>query len=63
MSRDVRFLEPEETRKPEKELAVIQEKSLGHTEKKNEAIYVSDSDKEENKKNVHESNTEEENGF
>ena len=62
MSRDVVFLEPKETRKPEKELAVIQEKSLGPTEKKNEAIYVSDSDEEENKKNVHESNTEEENG-
>jgi hypothetical protein len=44
MSRDVVFLEPKETRKPEKELAVIQEKSLGPTEKKNEAIYVSDSD-------------------
>jgi len=43
-------------------LAIIQEKSLGPTEKKNEAIYVSDSDKEENKKNVHESDMKEENG-
>ena len=62
MSRDVRFLEPEETRKPEKELAIIQEKSLGPKEKKNEARYVSDSDEEENIKNVHENDMEENNG-
>ena len=62
MSRDVRFLEPEETRKPEKELAIIQEKSLGPKEKKNEARYVSDSDEEENIKNVHENDMEENDG-
>jgi hypothetical protein len=60
MSRDVVFLEPKETRKPEKELAVIQEKSSRPTRKKNEARYVSD--EEEDNKNVHESDTEEENG-
>ena len=60
MRRDVVFLQPKETRKQEKELAIIQEKSWRPTRKENEAIYVGD--EEGNNKNVHESNSEEENG-
>ena len=58
MSRDIVLLEPKETRKQEKELAIIQEKSSGPTRKKNEAIYVSD---EDGNKNMQESDHEEEN--
>ena len=36
MNRDVVFLEPKETKKPEKEVAIIQEKSARPTRKKNE---------------------------
>ena len=59
MSQDVVFLEPKETRKQEKELAIIQEKSLRPARKKNEVIYVSD---EDGNKNMQESDSEEENG-
>ena len=61
MSQDVVFLESKEIRKPEKELAIIQEESSRPTRKKNEVIYVSD--EEENNKNAHESDSEEEMGM
>ena len=62
ISRDVVFLEPKETRKPVKELAIIEEqeeKSWRPMKGENEINYVSDND---GNKHVQESDSEDENG-
>ena len=55
MSRDVVLLQPKETRKPVKELAIIEEKSSSPTKRGNEVTYVSAND---GNKNVQESASE-----